>query len=206
MRQSLTSNLARWGALALVMGAGLVLGRISVETHGTAQAATALPPLERLVIEDDIRQKLALYGFYADGDGMDGRPRDLRALADTLMTADVVSEIHSTKGGPPKLIVGRDLVAGSPPENDPDLARRLTGRHFLVSTVFDDVTASVAHTRTAAVYFDASKNTGAADCAKTLADGCAGKPVKTIMWVYQMTWRKTPQGWRIARNVLRDDN
>jgi hypothetical protein len=199
------TSLYRWGAPSAAFAAGLMLGHLPAGSlAGAAPATTPVSPFERLVAEDDIRQKIALYGLYADGDGADGRPRDLKTLAYDLMTPDVVSEIHTAQGGPPKVLAGRDVVAKSPPENDPELAHRVAGRHYLFSTVFDDVSATTAHTRTASVYFDATKNTGGVDCAKT--NDCAGKPVKTIMWVYQMTWRKTPEGWQIARNVLRDDN
>lgn len=189
----------------------LVLAGLSMMAHAGAAAApraaaSAPGPLERLLIEDDIRQRIALYGLYTDGDGAGGRPRNLHALAYELMTADVVSEIHRSRGGPPVFLKGRDVVANSRPEIDPDRARLIAGRHYVLDTVFDTVTRSRAVTRTPAVYFDATRNLIGDACASAGSDACGGRPIRTVMWIYEMHWRKTEQGWQIERNVLRDDN
>jgi hypothetical protein len=200
---------SRWGLPLIALAAGWLGSQLpAIAFSGEARAATpvALAPLSRLVIEADIRRQIALYGMYVDGDGAGGRKRDLRTLADTLMTPDVVSEIHPANGSTPLILNGRDVVASSPPEVDAERAKRIAGRHYLLTTVFDALTPSTAVTRTNAVYFDATKNLVGPKC-KAVAEGdCGGTPVKTIMWVYEMTWRKTPQGWQIAKNILRDDN
>lgn len=196
---SLLGNAARLLALALLL----------TVAHGVAASPAPRPvlgPLERLLIEDDIRQRIALYGLYTDGDGAGGRPRDLHALAYELMTADVVSEIHRARGGAPVILKGRDVVANSRPEIDPDRARLIAGRHYVLNTVFDSVSRSRVVTRTPAVYFDASRNLIGDDCASAGLDACGGRPLRTVMWIYEMHWRKTPEGWQIERNVLRDDN
>lgn len=176
--------------------------------YGAANAQTAqeLTPIERLLIQDDIRQRIILYALYADGSGPGGEPRNLRKLADTLMTPDVVSEIHLVTGGKPLIFTGRELVANTPPEVPPELAATVGGRHYMVGTVFDLVTPTLVKTRTPAVYFDATKNVHGAKCKTMGEDACGQKPVKTVMWVYEMTWVKTPDGWQISRNILRDDN
>ena len=190
------------------LGVGLIAGANMPEFAGSspAHAAATMSPLDKLLIEDEIRQKIALYGLYADGDGAGGNPRDLRTLADDIMTEDVVSEIHVARGGPPLILKGRDVIAKSPPEIDPERARHVAGRHYLVLTSFDLVTPDTVMTRTPSVYFDATKNLVGPGCEKDPAADCGGRPVKTIMWVYHMTWKKTPQGWKIAKNTLRDDN
>jgi len=170
-----------------------------------AKPAKLLSPLDRLIIQDEIRQRIALYGLYTDGDGPGGRLRDVRALAYTLMTPDVVSEIHPANA-PMFTLKGREIVAKTPPEVDTDRARRIAGRHYLLTTAFDRVTATEAITRTPAVYFDATKNPSGPGCKPVKEGDCGGTPVKTIMWVYEMHWRKTAEGWQIARNILRDDN
>jgi hypothetical protein len=192
-------------AIGIVLAA-FCSGLLASHLAAPARAAAGFSPVEKLLAEDEIRQKVALYGLYADGSGPGGEPRDLKAMAETLMTPDVVSEIHRAAGGPPKIMTGRDFISKTPAENDPDKARRIAGRHYLVATVFDDVSASVAHTRTTAVYFDATKTALGPPCAVPGENACGGAPVRTIMWVYQMTWTKTPDGWQISRNVLRDDN
>lgn len=185
----------KWGAPLALLCAGCA-----------APVVKGMPPLERLLIQDEIRQKLVLYGLYADGDGPGGSPRDLRKLADTLMTPDVVSEIYLVKGGPPLILEGREIVANTPPEVATERAKAIGGRHYLIGAVFDEVTPTTVRTRTPAVYFDATKNLIGTDCRKLGEDSCAQKPVKTVMWVYHMTWRRTQQGWQISKNVLRDDN
>jgi hypothetical protein len=208
MATNIPRKTSSWGGALIALCVGLVAGhQLSTgQSFTAAYAATSLTPVDKLLAEDEIRQQIALYGLYADGDGAGGNPRDLRKMADTLMTPDVVSEIYVARGGPPRILTGRDIVAKSPPENDPDRAKRIAGRHYLVATVFDDVSATTAETRTTAVYFDATKNQVGGDCAKAGEGACGGQPVKTVMWVYHMTWKHTPQGWQISRNVLRDDN
>jgi hypothetical protein len=197
----------QWSLPVVAVAAGWLGGRFSAsDITPRAEAAAAVAPLTRLLIEDEIRQKIVLYGLYADGDGAGGRPRDLVKLARTLMTPDVVSEIHPANGGAAIIFNGRDVIAKAPPEVDPDRARRIAGRHYLINTVFDAVTPTTAETRTTAVYFDATRNPVGPKCHVVTDGECGGTPVKTIMWVYQMQWRKTSDGWQIARNTLRDDN
>ncbi len=197
-----------WSVPLAALCVGWLIGHQPDLSMSSAVAANGkgMTPLERLLVQDEIRQNLVLYGLYADGDGTGGEPRNLRKLADTLMTVDVVSEIHTVRGGPPLILTGRERVASTPPEVDPEFARTIGGRHYLVETVFDEVTPTVVRTRTPAVYFDATKNLVGAACPKNGDDACRQKPVKTVMWVYHMTWSKTPQGWQISKNVLRDDN
>jgi hypothetical protein len=195
-----------WMALLAAAGAGMAVGQVFDLPGAIARPAPGLTPLERLMIQDEIRQKLVLYALYADGDGPGGRPRNLRALADTLMTPDVVSEVHLVTGGEPAIFTGREIVARTPPEIPPELAATVGGRHYLFSPVFDEVTPSRVVTRTPAIYFDATKKLHGAECRTMGPDACGQKPLKTVMWIYEMSWRKTPQGWQIARNILRDDN
>lgn len=193
------SKAVRWALPIAALGFG-------PSASAFARPVKALTPIERLLIQDDIRQRLVLYALYADGDGPGGRPRNLRKLADTLMTPDVVSEVHLVTGGKPLIFTGREIVARTPPEVDPELAATVGGRHYLFSPYFDEVTATQVRTRTPAVYFDATKKLNGADCRTMGKDACGQKPVKTVIWVYEMTWVKTPDGWQISRNILRDDN
>lgn len=208
MRRTGKLNAVTWALPLAILGAGLGFGGFASSLWGTAsaQSGKSLTPLERLLIQDEIRQNIVLYGLLADGDGPGGRPRDLRRLADTMMTPDVVSEVHLPTGGKPMIFTGRELVANTPPEVPPELAATVGGRHYLIDTVFDEVTPTRVRTRTPAVYFDATKNVNGPKC-RTMGEGaCGQKPLKTVMWVYEMTWVKTPDGWQIARNILRDDN
>ena len=202
-----TRRVTKWAMPVAAVVLGLAIGsRTDLSFASPASAAPGFGPIEKLLIETDIRNRIALYTFYADGDGIGGSPRDLRKLADTLMTSDVVSEIYPANGSGPIILKGRDIVAKSPPEVDPEKAARIAGRHYNVSTAFDLITPTTVQTRTASVYFDATRNRLGVGCSKAGEGACGQVPVKTVMWVYHMTWKKTPDGWQISRNVLRDDN
>jgi hypothetical protein len=207
MTQRFVRKFPRWLIAVAFLTGGVAVGQ-TVDLGGVAvaQPPKQLSPLDRLLIQDDIRQRIIRYALYADGDGPGGAPRNLRRLADELMTADVVSEIHLVTGGKPLIFTGRELVAKTPSEVPPELAATVGGRHYMVGTVFDLVTPTLVKTRTPAVYFDATKNINGSKC-RTMGEGaCGQKPVKTVMWVYEMTWVNTPNGWQISRNILRDDN
>jgi hypothetical protein len=200
-------TMLRWGLPVATFCAGLAVAQLPEWRVATpAHAATTLSPVDKLIIKDDIRERIALYALLADGDGAGGRKRDLRTLAYTLMTPDVVSIIYTARGDPPIELKGRERVAQSPPEVDPEHASKIAGRHYVVETLFDEVTPTTAKTRTTAVYHDATRNTGGVDCKKVDEKTCGGVPVRTVLWVYHMDWRKTPEGWQIFRNTLRDDN
>ncbi len=197
-----TGTLLRWAAPVVALGIGLLVGGQGrrASPFATADAAGALSPLDRLLIEDDIRQRLVLYGLYADGDGV--KPRDTESLASQLMSPDTVSEIYHVYGGPVITMSGRGPIAASRDPFDPTLATR----HFLIATYFDEVSATTVKTRTPALHLRVTKNMIGADCEKAGDDACGGRVVKATTWVYHMTWTKTADGWQISRNVLRHDN
>jgi hypothetical protein len=177
---------------------------------GGSGAAFAAPPrpvrgmsaLDRLVAEDEIRQKVALFALYADGDGE--KPKDVRALADQLLTPDVVVEVISGLGVSQSRTVGRDAVVAA---TAPALPNQPTaGRHFVVATYFDDITPSTAHTRTTALYVNVTRNMVGADCQKAGLDACGGRVVRSVLLVYHDTWVKGDAGWQKSHSVLRLDN
>jgi hypothetical protein len=191
-------------ALAFCVGPTADRGA-AVSFVGSAEAAGAISPLDRLVAEDQIRQQIALYGFYADGDGVN--PKDLRKMADSLMTQDVVSELYRSGGGEPRRSVGRDAIAGKPPAADapPPPVSTVAGRHLLVGTYFDEVTPTTAKTRTITLHLDITKNMLGADCKKAGDDACGGRVIKAASWVYHISWIKTAAGWQISNTQLRLD-
>ncbi len=204
-------KVSSWCIPVVALCAGVILGqRVSdVPVLSPAHAASAkggLTAMEKLLIKDEINDKITLYALYADGDGPGGNPRNLKKMAETIMTPDIVSEIYLSKGGEPKIMKGRDHITNTAPEVQSEFAKVVVGRHYLVSTVFDEITPTTVKTRTPAVYFDSSSNQVGPPCTKPEETVCGGKPIKTIMWVYHMTWTKTPDGWQISRNILRDDN
>ena len=188
------------GALA---GAVLGLGdgrSPSLGSSSFAQAAVSSAVLERLTAEDDIRQRLALYALYIDGDGV--HRKSIRALADTLMTPEAVTEIFPANGGPPQRFAGRDEIAAIP---QPRSSNAVAGRHYIVQTSFDKVTPNTAETRSIALHFEMSRNVVGPRCVPQTQQ-CGGRVIQGNMWTYHMTWRKTADGWQVAYNALYVDN
>jgi hypothetical protein len=198
------TKISRWSIALLAIVAAIYAGRVSVTGFaGSAKAANGMSPVDRLIAEDDIRQRLSLYALYADGDGVN--PMDTPALAEKLMTPDVVSKSYPANGGPPRILNGRAPVAGTNPRQMPPVDRPSAGRHYLVQTYFDEVTPTTAKTRSTALYFDVTRNLVGPDCKAAGPDACGGKVVSSALWVYHMTWKKTADGWQIVENLLYDD-
>ena len=208
---------SRWIMAGLALAVGLIVGRESMTGLARpAQAAGMMAPIERLIAEDEIRQQVALYGLLADGDGLDRK--NVRALADKIMTPDTINEIYPVTG-PIAEMRGRDAVGGpvrrppAPaaatavpvPPAPPTSPATTAGRHFLVSTYFDEITPTEARTRTTAIHFDMTKNMIGPECRKSGEDACGGRVVKGSMWVYHTIWIKTAEGWQMSANRLRND-
>ena len=189
-------------ALGLIVAASVLAGGSLVAVTGHSKPVPGLSAVDKLVAEDEIRQKLVLYGLYADGDGE--QPKNIRALADKLLTPDAVSETFTTLGKPGFRTQGRDaLVAATPPAevNSPN-----AGRHYLIGTVFDEMTPTTAKTRSTAYYINATRNMVGADCKTAGPGACGGQVNRALMFVYHMDWVKNAQGWQIQHSVLRSDN
>lgn len=206
MLRMLHSRYSRWGAP--LVATALAIGLIAVGANQfipRADAAASLTALDRLIIEDDIRQRIETYALLADGDGI--QRKDIAKLANTLMTPDVVSEIYAVGSKTPIRLEGRARHAG--PEVNPPLAAEkpdlIAGRHYLVGTLFDQVSATEVRTRTSALHLDVTKNILGADCKKAGEDACGGRVVSATMWMYHMVWVKTAEGWQIKYNGLRRD-
>ena len=182
----------------LLAGCGALA--ISVLLAGFSAAAPVLSPVEKLVIENDINQQIILYGLLADGDGTSGK--DVRGLADKTLAPDVVTDVILPGG---KVIshttTSEAVVASTPALVD----RPSAGRHFMVATYFDEVTASTAKTRTTTLYIEAIKNTGPG-CETRGPDACGGRVTHAVTLVYHDTWKKTASGWKKTQSALYRDN
>jgi hypothetical protein len=188
-------------AIAIVLifaaiGGGALTG-LAEPTH----AASAMSPVDRLIAEDAIRQQIVLYSLLADGDGE--QPKNTRALADAILAPGFESEVFLPDGTQKGAPVGREEIRAHVAPADPSNAT--AGRHFLVSTYFDEVTPATAKTRTTAVQFVITKSVKGADCQKPGAEGCGGQIVRSMTFVYHDTWAKTPKGWMKTHSILRGD-
>ena len=181
---------------------GLVIGMIAaLAAVSPVQAGTPLSPIEKMLIENDIGQKIALYELLADGDAE--KPADIQALADQTLAPDVITDVYMADGRRVSHTTTRaEVVAATVPKARD---RPVGGRHFLLSSYFDEVTPSSAKVRTSSLYLEVTKNPGPG-CEKLGPDGCGGKVTHAVTFVYHDIWTKTPQGWFKTQTSLRRDN
>ena len=141
---------------------------------------------DRLAILD----RIGRYSYAWDG-------RDAEAYA-ALFTPDGVFEVYAGGGEPVIRNEGREAIrawaraihAG----DDPGLRRRAEGeqsRHHQSGTVFDELGPDAARTRTMLL-----------STAQAPGDAV---PRPSTTGVYRDEWRRTPEGWRLARRTLRMD-
>jgi hypothetical protein len=182
-------------AAALALGAAML-------ASGAARAQAPLSPVDKLVAEDDIRQKLALYGILTDGDGVAGK--NIRGLVDQIMTPDVWTDLYYPDGSLQVHTVGREAIVTSTPI--PKSMGPIANRHYLIATYFDELTPTTAKTRTTMMWMQVTRNLLGADCAKGGPDACGGRVVSAMTTVYHNDWVKTADGWRMSRNVIRRDD
>ena len=175
-----TRMLLTRGAAALLLTAVL---SVTVALNHGARASAGMSPLDRLVAESEIREQMARFELYADGDGVQGR--DFRQLADQLHAPEFTI-------GPRKMTRDEMVEESSAQVFDPTLI----SRHYLVSTSFDELTASTAKTRTTALFMRLTRNMLGADCKKAGEDACGGRVVHAAVWVYHDSWAKTAAGWQ----------
>ena len=101
--------------------------------------------IESLLARESIREALANYSMLLDGDGAG---RDPQQWANRLFTADATFVLHQPDGKEQYRIEGREKIGstfGRP------ASPKVAVRHFMVNTVFDEVTSTSAKTRTSAL-------------------------------------------------------
>ena len=165
----------------------------------TAEPSRATPTaIDVLLIEDQIRQRLALYSLLADGDGL--APRNFRALTDTIFTPDVVIDVYAADGKLTAHIQGREQLYARASAPKPD--GNTTVRHFMVSTYFDEVSRMTAKTRTVSMAVRVTATVAGKICVSAEDSSCGGRVTQTEMLVYHDTWAKTSSGWQKSNTKL----
>ncbi len=187
-----SSNIISHRRLGAIMAASLLAAFIAGSPRAgqaaTQEAAASLSPIDRLIAESEIRNKIAKYGLLVDGD--EENPRDFQAMGVEEFGPDVMVQ--------GKKFTREQLVKQSEAETfDPNLE----GRHMLLSTYFDELTPTTAKTRTSAMYLIVTKKMQGAPCSKAVPDACGGRVVYSSMWIYHHVWNKTPDGWRIVEDT-----
>ena len=152
--------------------------------------------IESALARESIREALANYSMLLDGDGV---ARDARTWADKLFTPDAVFISHYPDGTEQIRIEGREAIYktfGRP--GSPEVA----GRHFMVNTVFDELSLTTAKTRTSALIQVSKRDQ---DCAKKKGILNGGAPVISAILVYHDTWVLDGGEWKKKLSVLRRD-
>lgn len=152
--------------------------------------------IEAAIARESIREALAQYSMLLDGDGI--RP-DARSWADKLFTNDAVFISYYPDGAQQIRLEGREAIHktfGRP--GSPEVA----ARHFMVNTVFDELTATTAKTRTSALIQVSRRDQ---DCGKKKGILNGGQPVLSAILVYHDTWVLDDGEWKKKLSILRRD-
>ncbi len=152
--------------------------------------------IESALARESIREALANYSMLLDGDGV---ARDARTWADKLFTPDAVFISHYPDGTEQIRIEGREAIYktfGRP--GSPEVA----GRHFMVNTVFDELSPTTAKTRTSALIQVSKRDQ---DCARKKGILNGGAPVISAILVYHDTWVRDGGEWKKKLSILRRD-
>ena len=152
--------------------------------------------IEAAIARESIREALAQYSMLLDGDGV---APDARKWADKLFTADAVFESHYPDGAQQIRLEGREAIFktfGRP--GSPEVA----ARHFMVNTVFDELTPTTAKTRTSALIQVSKRDQ---DCAKKKGILNGGQSVLSAILVYHDSWVLEGGEWKKKLSVLRRD-
>jgi hypothetical protein len=152
--------------------------------------------IESALARENIREALARYSMLLDGDGS---TRDPQEWANRLFTSDATFVLHYPDGTEQYRIEGRDAIgktfgrAGS---------SKVATRHFMVNTVFDELTATSAKTRTSALIQVSKRDQ---ECARKEGALNGGQPVISAIIVYHDSWVLEDGEWKKKLSVLRRD-
>ena len=128
-----------------------------------------------------ILEQIARYSYAWD-------ERDAEAYT-ALFAEDAVFEVDpELPGGPATLARGREEIGAWARARMAARAPGVQTRHHQTGTIFDELSADSARTRTMLL---------------TTRVGPGAEPATT--GVYSDEWRRTPEGWRFARRTLRHD-
>ena len=160
------------------------------------EASRMAMTIESAIARESIREALAQYSMLLDGDGINP---DARKWADKLFTPDAVFVSHYPDGAEQIRIEGREAIFktfGRP--GSPEVA----ARHFMVNTVFDELTPTTAKTRTSALIQVSNRDQ---DCAKKKGILNGGQPVLSAILVYHDSWVLDGGEWKKKLSILRRD-
>jgi len=152
--------------------------------------------IESALARESIREALTHYSMLLDGDGAG---RDPITWANKLFTPDATFVLHYPDGSEQYRIEGRDAIGktfgrpGSP---------KMATRHFMVNTVFDELTPTSARTRTSALIQVSMRDQ---ECGKKEGALNGGQPVLSAIIVYHDSWVLEGGEWKKRLSILRRD-
>ena len=152
--------------------------------------------IESALARESIREALAHYSMLLDGDGVG---RDPETWAKKLFTSDATFVLHYPDGSEQYRIEGREAIGktfGRPGSS------KVATRHFMVNTVFDELTPTSAKTRTSALIQVSRRDQ---DCAKKEGVLNGGQPLLSALIVYHDTWVHDAGEWKKKLSILRRD-
>jgi hypothetical protein len=168
-----------------------------------SQAKSRMSPLDILVAKDEIREQFGRYTLLLDGDGL---TKDPNKWAEELFTADATFQsvgpdgqlLHGPDGLQGRAEIAKTFGGGALRSNSSrspaDSGRpQMVFRHYPVNVVFDALAADSAQTRTTTIIMTGPRNYVAP----------SPSTVSPALVVYHDTWRKTPEGWKKSKSVLR---
>ncbi len=152
--------------------------------------------IESALARESIREALAHYSMLLDGDGAG---RDPIKWANKLFTSDATFVLHYPDGTEQYRIEGREAIGktfgrpGSP---------KTATRHFMVNTVFDELTPASAKTRTSALIQVSMRDQ---ECGKKEGALNGVQPVLSAIIVYHDSWVFESGEWKKKLSILRRD-
>lgn len=181
----------------------LALGPAAPQRMNAQALSSLISSEEKLSAQEGIRESLALYTLLLDGDGVHS---DGKAWVERIFTNDGIYQSFYPDGTLAVRLEGRDAIYqryGSDPPRDGRMLRRSADtlsvvKHYMIDTVFDEITATGARTRTAALLLTSTVNTSGRACTQ-----CGSVPTKMILVVYHDTWKKTDLGWQKQLSSIR---
>jgi len=151
--------------------------------------------IESALARESIREALAHYSMLLDGDGIG---RDPQAWARKLFMPDATFVLHYPDGTEQYRIEGSEAIGKTFGRGSSKNATR----HFMVNTVFDELTATTAKTRTSALIQVSRRDQ---DCAKKEGALNGGQPVLSAIIVYHDSWVLDGGEWKKKLSILRRD-
>ena len=151
--------------------------------------------IETALARESIREQLAQYSMLLDGDGI---RRDPESWAKRLFMPDATFVLHYPDGSEQYRIEGSEAIG----KTFGRASSKTAARHFMVNTVFDELTATTAKTRTSALIQVSRRDL---DCAKKEGALNGGQPVLSVLIVYHDTWMLDGGEWKKKLSVLRRD-